>query len=61
MPHHKMVKSDAFLFELVDLLEQRAFKRYQQDVQDRFKIRTGETPVCNATFTLKNRTLNGNR
>jgi hypothetical protein len=56
-----MVKSDAFLFELVDLLEQRAFKRYQQDVQDRFKIRTGETPVCNATFTLKNRTLNGNR
>lgn len=48
---------ESFLFDLVDLLEERAIARYQQQIQNDYEAVTD--PVNGASLTLKNETING--
>ena len=52
-----MTESESFLFELVDLLEERAVARYQEQIQNDYEAVTD--PVYGASFTLKNETIDG--
>ena len=52
-----MTESESFLFALVDLLEERAVARYQQQIQNDYEVVTD--PVNGASFTLKNEIVNG--
>ena len=52
-----MTESESFLFELVDLLEERAVARYQQQIQNDYEVVTD--PVNGASFTLKNEIVDG--
>ena len=48
---------ESFLFDLVDLLEERAIARYQQQIQNDYEAVTD--PVYGASLTLKNETIDG--
>ena len=52
-----MTESESFLFELVDLLEERAVARHQQQIQNDYEVVTD--PVNGASFTLKNEIVDG--
>ena len=52
-----MTESESFLFELVDLLEERAVARYQEQIQNDYEVITD--PVNGASFTLKNEIVDG--
>ena len=48
---------ESFLFDLVDLLEERAIARYQQQIQNDYEAVTD--PVYGSSLTLKNETIDG--
>ena len=52
-----MTESESFLFELVDLLEERAVARYQEQIQNDYEVVTD--PVNGASLTLKNEIVDG--
>ena len=56
-PQHAMPDYESFLFDLVDLLEERAIARYQQQIQNDYEAVTD--PVNGASLTLKNETIDG--